>query len=190
MMNELAAIDPQADNLPAITDRVSHGSALYNQVADHLYDEAAMLDNLELREWQKSFTQDILYQAPVQLTGRKSERLPKKRQMMHLFENYFSMELRIHKVSDTAVCWAEEPRSRTRRLITNIRVWNTEKENEFAVVSYFMVPRNRFEASDYQLLSGERHDRFRLEDGKFMLARREIILDMSVLSMPNLAIFL
>lgn len=189
-MNELAAIDPQAESLPAVTQRVPSGTALYNQVVDHLYDEAALLDNLDLREWQKSFTQDILYQAPVQLTARKSERLPKKRQMMHLFENYFSMELRIHKVHDTAVCWAEEPRSRTRRLITNIRVWETEQSNEYAVVSYFLIPRNRFEAHDYQIISGERHDRFRLEEGKLMLARREIILDMSVLSMPNLAIFL
>ena len=180
----------QEKTLAAETDRISVGSPLYNQIVEHLYDEASMLDNLDLRTWQKSFTEDIVYQAPVQITGRKSERLPKKRQMMHLFENYFSMEMRIHKVHDTAVCWAEEPRSRTRRLITNIRVWKTETENELSVVSYFLIPRNRFESSDYQILSGERQDRFRLIDGELKLARRNIILDMSVLSMPNLAIFL
>ena len=188
-MSNLAVTEDKA-NLAAVTERVPSGSALYNQVVDHLYDEAALLDNLDLRTWQKSFTEDILYQAPVQITARKSERLPKKRQMMHLYENYFSMELRIHKVVDTAVCWAEEPRSRTRRLITKIRVWKTEVENELSVVSYFLIPRNRFEAHDYQILSGERQDRFRVVDGELKLARREIILDMSVLSMPNLAIFL
>jgi len=98
--------------------------------------------------------------------------------------------MRIHKVHDTAVCWAEEPRSRTRRLITNIRAWKTETENELSVVSYFLIPRNRFESNEYQILSGERQDRFRLIDGELKLARRNIILDMSVLSMPNLAIFL
>lgn len=180
----------EQSNLPAVTEKVIVGEPIYNQVAQHLFDEAALLDSLDLRVWQKSFTEDILYQAPVQLTARKSEHLPKKRQMMHLYENYFSMELRIHKICDTAVCWAEEPRSRTRRLITNVRVWQTETENEYAVTSYFLIPRNRFEASDYQIISGERNDRLRLIDGEWKLARRDIILDMAVLSMPNLAIFI
>jgi 3-phenylpropionate/cinnamic acid dioxygenase small subunit len=183
------ALNEEVD-LPEVTQRVPVGSEIYNQVVEHLYDEASLLDTLDLRVWQKSFTEDILYQAPVQITRRKSEKQPKKRGMMHLFENYFSMDLRIHKIHDTAVCWAEEPRSRTRRLITNIRVWATKTEGEYAVQSYFMVPRNRFEANDYQLLSGERNDRLRLVDGQWKLARREIVLDMAVLSMPNLAIFL
>lgn len=180
----------QQDTLPQVTDRVPLGSPLYNQVVEHLYDEAALLDNLDLRVWQKSFTEDILYQAPVQITRRRSEKQPKQRQMMHLFENYQSMDLRIHKVHDTNVCWAEEPSSRTRRLITNVLVNNTSRENELAVTSYFLLTRNRFEVSTTQLLSGERHDRFRMLDGKLMLARREIKIDMSVLGMPNLAIFL
>jgi 3-phenylpropionate/cinnamic acid dioxygenase small subunit len=180
----------QLESLPQVTDRVPVGSPLYNQVVEHLYDEAQLLDTLELREWQKSFTEDIAYQAPVQITRRRSEKQPALRTMMHLFENYGSMELRIHKVQDTAVCWAEEPNSRTRRLITNVLVNKTTQEDEIAVCSYFLLTRNRFEASDSQLLSGERRDRFRLVDGQLKLARREIQLDMSVLSMPNLAIFL
>jgi len=180
----------QLDSLPQATDRVPVGSPLYNQVVEHLYDEAQLLDTLELREWQKSFTEDIAYQAPVQITRRRSEKQPELRTMMHLFENYGSLDLRIHKIHDTAVCWAEEPNSRTRRLITNVLVNKTAREDEIAVSSYFLLVRNRFEASDSQLLSGERRDRFRLVDGELKLARREIQLDMSVLSMPNLAIFL
>lgn len=178
------------DSIPEVTERVPLGSPLYNQIAEHLYDEAALLDGLDLREWQKSFTEDIVYQAPVQITERRSEKSPKVRQMMHMYENYMSMDMRIHKVCDTHVGWAEEPRSRTRRLITNILVNKTAAENEYSVVSYFLLSRNRFEASELQLLSGERHDRLRLIDGQFKLARRDIFIDMSVLSMPNLAIFL
>jgi 3-phenylpropionate/cinnamic acid dioxygenase small subunit len=187
-MNEAAS--GTTESLPAVTERVPVGSALYNQIVEHLYDEAALLDALKLREWQKSFTEDIVYQAPVKVTTRRSEKLGPQPQMMHLYENYFSMEMRIHKVHDTNVCWAEEPRSRTRRLITNIMVNRTTRADELVVISYFLVMRNRFEASNYQLLSGERHDRLRLIDGKLRLARREIHLDMSVLGTPNLAIFL
>lgn len=180
----------QTSNLPAVGERIPVGDPIYNQILQHLYEEAALLDGLDLREWQKSFTDDITYQAPVQVTERRSEKAPKIRQMMHMYENAISLDMRIHKVCDTHVCWAEEPRSRTRRLITNILVNKTEAENEYAVVSYFMLSRNRFEAHDLQLLSGERHDRFRLIDGQWKLARREIYIDMSVLSMPNLAVFL
>jgi 3-phenylpropionate/cinnamic acid dioxygenase small subunit len=185
-----SAAKQQIDSLPQITDRVPVGSPLYNRVVEHLYEEADLLDNLKLREWQKSFAEDIAYQAPVQITRRRSEKQPALRTMMHLFENYGSMELRIHKVHDTNVCWAEEPSSRTRRLITNVLVNRTTQDNEIAVTSYFLLTRNRFEASESQLLSGARRDRFRLVNGELKLARREIQLDMSVLSMPNLAIFL
>lgn len=176
--------------LPAVGARVPVGDPIYNQIVEHLYVEAALLDSLDLRAWQKSFTDDIAYQAPVQITERRSEKAPKVRQMMHMYENAISLDMRIHKVCDTHVGWAEEPRSRTRRLITNVLVNKTASANEYQVVSYFLLSRNRFEAHELQLLSGERHDRLRLVDGQWKLARREIFIDMSVLSMPNLAIFL
>jgi 3-phenylpropionate/cinnamic acid dioxygenase small subunit len=109
--------------------------------------------------------------------------------MMHLFENHESMMLRIFRIEDTNVAWSEEPASRTRRLITNVIVHKTERESEYDVTSYFLVTRNRFEQHEYQLMSGKRMDRWRLENGELKLARRIIDLDMSVLSMPNLAIF-
>lgn len=181
------AVDNSAE--PAVTDRVPTGSPLYNQVLEFLYDEAALLDNLKLDEWSKCFAEDIVYQAPVKVTRTRSDRGKKGRPMMHLFENHESLMMRIFRIEETNVAWAEEPSSRTRRLVTNVVVHNTERENEYDVVSAFLLTRNRFEQSDYQLMSGQRLDRLRLEDGRFKLARRIIDLDMAVLSMPNLAIF-
>ena len=188
-MSEFATQE-QMDSLAPVTEREPLGSALYNRILEHLYDEATLLDKLELRQWQKSFTEDIQYQAPVKITTRRSEKFEPRGRMMHLFENYYSMDLRIHKVQDTNVCWAEEPRSRTRRLITNVLVNRTARPDEYAVMSNFLLSRNRFESSEYQILTGERIDRLRLIDDEIKLARREIHLDMSVLSMPNLAVFL
>lgn len=176
-------------NEPAITHRISSGAPMYHQIVDFLYDEAELLDNLKLKEWAESFAEDLVYQAPVKVTHTRSDKGKRGRTMMHLFENLESMQLRIFRIEGTNVAWAEEPRSRTRRLVTNVVVHETEVENEFEVKSYFLVTRNRFEQPDYQLMSGQRHDRLRLINGKFQLARRIIDLDMSVLSMPNLAIF-
>lgn len=183
--------NPVEDNSaePRITERVPLGSEMYNRIVEFLYDEATLLDNLKLSEWSESFEPDLVYQAPVKVTRTRSDKGQRGRTMMHLFENLESMHLRIMRIVKTNVAWAEEPCSRTRRLVTNVVVHRTERENEFEVVSYFLVTRNRFEQHDYQLMSGARNDRLRLVDGKFKLARRIIDLDMSVLSMPNLAIF-
>lgn len=174
---------------PAIAARIPSGEPMYNRIVDFLYDEAELLDELKLGEWMECFTEDLVYQAPVKVTRTRSDRGDTGRTMMHLYEDLSSMKLRIFRIEKTRVAWAEEPRSRTRRLVTNVIVHETEQENEFEVTSYFLVTRNRFEQSDYQLMSGKRLDRLRLIDGKFKLARRIIDLDMSVLSMPNLAIF-
>lgn len=183
-----AHLDDQLDE-PAIAARIPSGEPMYNRICDFLYDEAELLDELKLNEWMECFTEDLVYQAPVKVTRTRSDRGDPGRTMMHLYEDLNSMKLRIFRIENTRVAWAEEPRSRTRRLVTNVIVHETEQENEFEVTSYFLVTRNRFEQSDYQLMSGKRLDRLRLIDGKFKLARRIIDLDMSVLSMPNLAIF-
>ncbi len=62
--------NPAVDNSgePAVTDRVPVGSDMYNRIVEFLYDEAALLDNLQLNEWAKCFTEDIVYQAPVKVT--------------------------------------------------------------------------------------------------------------------------
>jgi 3-phenylpropionate/cinnamic acid dioxygenase small subunit len=86
--------------------------------------------------------------------------------------------------------WAEDPPSRTRRLVTNVRVERGDKPDEYKVRSYLLVTRSRFNFDEYDLISAERHDVLRQVDGVFKLARREILLDQAVLGTPNLAIFL
>ena len=87
--------------------------------------------------------------------------------------------------------WAEDPPSRTRRLITNVLVQQGASENEYAVTSYLMMTRSRFSDEHVDVISCERRDVIRREDsGELKLARREALLDQSVLGTPNLAVFL
>jgi len=56
---------------------------------------------------------------------------------------------------------------------------------------YLLLSRSRYEQSQLQMLSCVRHDLVRRSGaGAFKLARREIIVDQSVLGMANLAVFL
>lgn len=171
--------------------RVPIGSPVYNQVVEYLYDEATMLDEIRLVDWSKTLATDLIYAAPLRQTRALAQHAASVvRTMQHFHDDYRSMMGRIMRLTGTKSAWAEDPPSRTRRLVTNIMVTETDKPDEFAVVSYLLVTRSRFNFDEYDLISGERRDLLRRSEGTFKLARREIVLDQAVLGTPNLAIFL
>ena len=111
------------------------------------------------------------------------------RTVQHMHDNYGSMMVRIMRITDTKSAWGEDPPSRTKRLVSNVRVFHTDKANEYKVLSYLLVTRSRFDFDDFDLIPCERHDILRREDGQLKLVRREIIVDQAVIGTPNLGIF-
>ncbi len=176
---------------PSIREkRVAIGSPLYNEILEFFYDEAEMLDQLRLHEWRETWTKDLEYGVPLRLTRPTREKDQTiVRTVQHMHDNYGSMTVRVMRIMDTKSAWGEDPPSRTRRLVTNVRVYKTDNEDEYKVQSYLLLTRNRFDHDDFDLLPCERHDLIRREDGKLKLARREIILDQAVIGTPNLGIF-
>ena len=171
--------------------RVPIGSPVYNQIVEYLYDEATMLDEIRLRDWGATLAEDLVYGAPLRQTRSLAQQAASVvRTMQHYHDDYRSMMGRIMRLTGTKSAWAEDPPSRTRRLVTNVMVHHTDKADEFAVVSYLLVMRSRFNFDEYDLISAERRDVLRRSDDTFKLARREILLDQAVLGTPNLAIFL
>jgi 3-phenylpropionate/cinnamic acid dioxygenase small subunit len=178
--------------------RVATGSALYNEILEFLYDEASMLDQQRFHDWFKLLAEDISYTAPVRITRQGAERSKSViRTTQHYDDDYGSMKGRLERL-DTKSAWAEDPPSRTRRLVTNLRVWEGAKPNEYEVETCLLLTRSRYEHPDLMVLSCARHDLLRRAPGGgnqgsnpgFKLARREIILDQSVIGMANLAVFL
>jgi biphenyl 2,3-dioxygenase beta subunit len=80
------------------------------------------------------------------------------------------------------------PPSRTRHLISNIRIKNDDGR-EVEVHSNFLVYRTRMEA-DQDIFVGTRQDVLRRVGNGFKIAKRTIILDQAVLSAKNISIFL
>lgn len=171
--------------------RVPIGSELYNEVLQYLYDESEMLDNLRLKEWAATMTEDLEYNAPMRQT-RTSSQLAQTyiRTVQHLHENYGSMMMRIMRVADTRSAWGEDPPSRVKRLVTNVRVYKTDKADELKVESYVLVTRSRFDFDYFDLIPCERLDILRRVGSSFKLARREVLLDQVVIGTPNLGIIL
>ncbi len=170
--------------------RVRVGSPLYNEITEFLYEEAALLDDLDTAGWAQMLAEDLKYTAPLRLTRNTADSKNSVSDTMYHFEDdYQSILARVERLQGKSA-FAEDPPSRTRRLITNVRVRKTDNPNEFEVISYILLTRNRFETANYQLMSAKRNDLLRRDGDDFKLARREIILDQVVLGMGNLAVFL
>ena len=171
--------------------RIATGSALYNELLEFLYDEAALLDLQKFDAWAAILDKDLSYTAPLRITRQGPDRANTiVRTTLHFDDDYGSIMARLQRL-DTKSAWAEDPPSRTRRFVTNVRVWESVKSGEYEVESYLLLSRSRYEQSTLQMLSCVRHDLVRRSGpGAFKLARREIIIDQSVLGMANLAVFL
>jgi phthalate 3,4-dioxygenase beta subunit len=168
---------------------VKYGSDVYNDVLDFIYREAEMLDDRLHRDWLALLTDDVRYVMPVRVTSPHSLTDSAMEDMEHFDEDRYSLEKRVSRF-ETEHAWAEDPPSRTRRFVTNVRCWHREADDELVVVSNLLLFRSRGDIHDHDLLSARRNDVLRREQGGLRLARREILVDESVLRTQNLAVFL
>lgn len=167
--------------------RARVGSALYNEVVEWMDTEAELLDAYQEREWLEAMvSRDVVYQVPIRQTVERARGNGFIGGAFHLDETYGSLESRVAR-NETAYAWAEDPPSRIRHFVTGIRV--AEDADRVMVRSNLMIYRTRQEQTQPQLLSGERQDQLRREDGVLRLLRREVLLDLTVIGTHNLSIF-
>jgi 3-phenylpropionate/cinnamic acid dioxygenase small subunit len=156
------------------------------EVEEFLYREAELFDEWRLREWLAMLTDDVVYRVPVRIAKEKAEGESAvtgvSTEMFHLDEDRDSLELRVERL-ETGFAWAEEPPSRIRHHVSNVRV------DDLAVRSNVLVYRSRWDKPDYDILSGERRDVFRRDDGELKLASRLVILDSTSVPTLNLTFF-
>jgi 3-phenylpropionate/cinnamic acid dioxygenase small subunit len=169
--------------------RVALGSPIYNAILETLYDEAAALDERRFDDWTAMLATDLIYTAPIRLTrtGPTRDR-DVMRTMFHFDDDYNSILMRTGRLQKSA--WAEDPPSRCRRFVTNVRIGECDIAGEYEVVSYLFLERSRGDNPENERMTAERRDVWRDVDGAYKLATREIIVDQSVLGMANFAVFL
>ncbi len=166
---------------------ISPGDSRYCEILEFLHQEAELLDSGRFSDWLELMTEDIRYSMPVRSNRARSR--PDHTEKTEIFsENMASLRIRVRRLT-TDFAWAENPPSRTRHLVTNVRVRATDNPEELAVRSYILVYRNRSNSSSADILSGERTDVVRKVDGSWHLAARTILLDQVVVGSRNLSIF-
>jgi 3-phenylpropionate/cinnamic acid dioxygenase small subunit len=175
-------------NEPLLT-RVPSGSAEYWRCVDFLIDEAAALDDNRLDDWLAMLHPEIDYRVPIRVTRERAAGPGFSGEGYHLFENHDSLTTRVDRLA-TDYAWAEDPPSRTRRLVTNFRVYEVGGSEDLRVRGNLLLYRERLDEPKPQLLSAKREDDLRELDGELRLVRRLVLLDHGLLPTPNLGIFL
>ena len=168
---------------------VRYGSERYHEAVDLLFREAEALDARRHPEWLGMLCDDIRYVVPVRVTSAHSLEDSYLRDMAHFDEDRYSLTKRVERFA-TEHAWTEDPPSRTRRFVTNIRCYEGDVEGEMLARSNLLLFRSRGDVHAPDLISARRTDRLRTEGYALKIARREVLLDESVLRTQNLAVFL
>jgi 3-phenylpropionate/cinnamic acid dioxygenase small subunit len=154
-----------------------------------LYREAELLDRRQFGEWLGLLHPELRYEIPVRLTVG-SEHLDSEfsTDSVHLRDSFASIEMRVRRL-ETEHAFAENPPSRTTRLITNVQAMRID-DADVDARSKFMLYRAQGGSTVHELVTGERRDVLRLTDGRLSLLKRTVYLGHTTLPTMNLGVFL
>jgi phthalate 3,4-dioxygenase subunit beta len=159
------------------------------QAHQFLVDEAYLLDTQQYDAWLDTLTDDIRYVMPVRVTTARGAGFDTSPGMAHFDEDKYSLRQRVARFA-TEHAWTEDPPSRLRHFVTNVRTFEGDDEANLLVESAELLFRSRGDVNESALVSCGREDVLRRCDDSWKLARRKIFVDESVLRMQNLAVFL
>jgi p-cumate 2,3-dioxygenase beta subunit len=110
------------------------------EVEDFLFHEAALLDEWRLNEWQELLTDDAHYLVPPNddLDGDY------KSSLFIIADDRERIRQRIIRVLDPN-CHAEYPKSRTQRLIGNVRILSQDGDHVEVAANYICYRYRRYE---------------------------------------------
>ncbi|MCY4730633.1 aromatic-ring-hydroxylating dioxygenase subunit beta [Natronomonas gomsonensis] len=155
---------------------------------EFLYHTAELLDDRKLSEWHDLVTEDIDYRVPIRTTRERSNSTEFSDNSFHMKEDWGTLKVRTERMqSDFA--WSEDPPSRTRRQVSNVRIVEDDGE-EVQLKNNLLIFRQQGDETDPDILSMERHDTLRRTDEGFKLAERLVLLDHTIIPTNTLSIIL
>ena len=167
-----------------------YSHAFHQAAHQFLVEEAHLLDTMQFDEWLGLLTDDVRYVMPVRVTSMRATPEAQVATMDHFAEDRWSLAKRVERLA-TDHAWTEDPPSRTRHHVSNVRTFAGDVANELRVESALLLYRSRGDRNAASVLSAGRADVLRrADDGTLRLAQRVIQLDDAVLRTQNLAIFL
>ena len=140
------------------------------QVEEFLYDEAALLDAWRLDDWLGLLTADAVYRVP----SNDRPDADSRDTLFLIADDINRIRARVTRLKDKSA-HAEYPPSRTRRMISNVRI--TERNGSaLKVEANFSV--HRFRRNEgIRVYVGHYRYELRVEGGQLRIARREAVID-------------
>jgi 3-phenylpropionate/cinnamic acid dioxygenase small subunit len=171
----------EADSRPTVDVETQH------RVEQFLYREADLLDTFALDEWLALIEEDILLEVPVRVARHPgSDRSEFSAESNYLREDYEMIRERVGRL-DKEYAWSENPRSRVRHVIGNVRVREVSG-NKLTVANNQQVFRSYGDTADHDLISAQRHTVLREREDGYGIADRTVYLDHSILNTKNLTL--
>ncbi len=165
-----------------------YGDPAHLAAHQFLVEEAALLDAADFAGWLGLLCEDVRYLMPVRVTTARGAGFDSLADMGHFDEDMYALRKRVQRLA-TDHAWTEDPPSRTRHFVTNVRTFRAEGD-DLRVESALLLFRSRGDTREPSLISAGRTDLLRATADGLRLARREITVDESVLRTQNLAVFL
>jgi 3-phenylpropionate/cinnamic acid dioxygenase small subunit len=156
---------------------------LERDVEQFLYREAALLDERRFSEWIELLSEDIHYHMPIRRNVKfgdwDRENSDPASEISWFDEGKRTLAGRVRQL-ETGVHWPEEPFSRIRHIVTNVRILDV-RDDEVDVNSNFFVYLNHLRDEEVRFV-GTRYDVLRRDsETGWKIAKRKILLDQNVL---------
>ena len=150
--DDLAIADPvERDHFRALTER-----------------EARLLDQLRFDEWLALYVPECIYWVPA-----TPEAGDPRREVAISFDDRRRLEDRIFRLR-SGYAWSQAPKSRTVRMVTNVEVFATTRDNVRMVRSNLLI--SEFRVDGTRLLSGWCGHRFAQHGDRWLIEVRQVNL--------------
>jgi 3-phenylpropionate/cinnamic acid dioxygenase small subunit len=130
--------------------------------------EARLLDQLRFDEWLAMYAPECIYWVPGTPEGGDP-----RREIAICFDDRRRMEDRIYRLR-TGYAWSQAPKSRTVRMISNVEVFDTDRDNARMVRSNFLI--SEFRVDGTRFLSGWCGHRFVQSGERWQIQVRQVNL--------------
>jgi p-cumate 2,3-dioxygenase beta subunit len=144
------------------------------EIEDFLYREAALLDEWRLDEWQELLTEDACYYVP----SNDQPESDHHRALFLIADDRERIRQRVIRVLDPN-CHAEYPKSRTRRMISNVRIVGIENDLISVAANFVCYRFRRYErireyVGSYRYLLRRAGNSFRIKERRVLIDAHEL----------------
>jgi 3-phenylpropionate/cinnamic acid dioxygenase small subunit len=130
--------------------------------------EARILDRLLFEEWLRLYTPECAYWVPS-----TPEAGDPRTEISVMFDDRRRLEDRIYRLR-TGYAWSQAPSSRTSRIVSNVEVFKSARDDQRMVRSNFAI--SEFWDGEIRVLAGWTGHRFRQSEGVWKISAKQVNL--------------